>query len=259
MTAAAGVPGAGIGEHFPDHADPQIPADVAVVMPTVLRPCVVGAVASVYRQAYRGRIQLMIGVDKAAAPLAALRETLERRPSNVSALVLALPYSTSVRHGGVHGALDGGALRSILSFMANSRHVAYLDDDNSWEPDHLQALMQAVQGKVWAYALRMLVDETNGREICVDRWDSVGVGRGRFAQQGGFVDTNCLLVDKVAAARALGRWSETGTGGPGLTADRNFFAAIKDAPHGRVERATVRYGIRPTNVLHRFIRDNVEF
>ena len=66
-------------------------------------------------------------------------------------------------------------------------------------------------------------------------------------------------MDKVAAARVLGRWAESGTGQPGFTADRNFFAALKDAPHGRVDRPTVRYGIRPTNVLNGFIRDNVEF
>jgi hypothetical protein len=41
--------------------------------------------------------------------------------------------------------------------------------------------------------------------------------------------------------------------------DRSFFAAIRDAPHGRVDRATVRYGIRPTNVLNKFIRENTLF
>lgn len=244
-----------IGRYYPDDGDAQTPAAVAVVMPTILRPCVATAVESVFRQSFAGRIQLLIGVDKAAEPPTHLEAALERRPGHVSALVLSLPYSTSIRHGGVHQATDGGSLRSSLSFMANSRYVAYLDDDNSWEPDHLAGVMQAIQGKVWAYSLRMLIDETNGRELGVDRWDSVGVDAGRFKAQGGLVDPNCLLVDKVAAARALGRWSE----GPGVTSDRSFFVALKDAPHGRVERATVRYGIRPTNVLNRFLRENTQF
>ena len=51
------------------------------------------------------------------------------------------------------------------------------------------------------------------------------------------------------------RWSE----GPGVTSDRNFFAAIREAPHGRVDRATVRYGIRPTNVLNQFLRESTRF
>ena len=244
-----------VGHYYPDATDPQAPADVAVVMPTILRPCIATAVESVFRQTFAGRIQLLIGVDKAAETPTDLDAVLQRRPAAVSALVLTLPYSTSIRHGGVHPATDGGSLRSILSFMANTRYVAYLDDDNSWEPEHLDGVMRAIQGKVWAYSLRMLIDETNGRELGVDRWDSVGPNAGRFASQGGLVDPNCLLVDKLAAARTFGRWSE----GPGVTSDRNFFAAIREAPHGRVERATVRYGIRSSNVLNTFLRENTQF
>jgi hypothetical protein len=244
-----------IGRFYPDVQDPQTPADVAVVMPTILRPRIVTAIRSVFAQTFAGRIQLMIGVDKAADSPEPLERALAERPPHASAVVLHLPYSTSVRHGGVHPATDGGALRAILSFMANTRYVAYLDDDNAWEPEHLAGLMEAVRGKAWAHSLRMLIDETTGQELGVDRWDSVGVNAGRFAARGGLVDVNCLLVDKVAAARAFGRWTE----GPGDTSDRNFFAAIKDAPHGRVERPTVRYGIRPTNVLNQFLRDNTQF
>jgi hypothetical protein len=244
-----------IGRYYPDAAEAQAPADVAVVMPTVLRPCIATALDSIYRQTFAGRIQVMIGVDKAAGPPDALEAALARRPSRVSAIVLALPYSTSIRHGGLHPATDGGALRSMLCFMANARYVAFLDDDNSWEPEHLAGVMQAIQGKVWAHAQRMLIDETTGQALAVDRWDSVGVDAGRFKAHGGMVDPNCLLVDKIAAARAFGRWSE----GPGDTSDRSFFAAIRSAPFGRVDRPTVRYGIRPTNVLHGFIRQGVEF
>jgi len=244
-----------IGCYYPDAGDPQAPVAVAVVMPTILRPRIVRSVESIYRQSLQGRIQLAIGVDQAADSPEHLEQVLARRPDNVSAIVLQLPFSTSVRHGGVHPATDGGALRAIMSFMANARHVAYLDDDNAWEPEHLAGLLEAVRGKAWAYALRLLIDETTGRELCVDRWDSVGPYAGRFAPQGGLVDVNCLLVDKLIAARALGRWSE----GPKDMSDRSFFAALKDAPHGRVERATVRYGIRPTNVLNRFIREDTRF
>jgi hypothetical protein len=248
-----------IGDYYADAAPAQTPADVAVIMPTVLRPCIATALDSIYAQSFSGRIQIMIGVDKASGSRDVLDVALARRPDNVSAVVMALPYSTSMRHGGVHTALDGGALRTVLSFLANARYVAYLDDDNTYEPDHLEQLLTAVEGKAWAFAQRMLVEEGTGRELGVDRWDSVGVGAGRFAAQGGFVDTNCLLVDKVAATRALGRWSESGTGKAGLTADRNFFAAIKHAPHGRVDRATVRYGIRPSNVLNKLLRHDPQF
>ena len=245
-----------IGTYYPDNGDAQTPSDVAVVMPTVLRPAILNAVASIYEQSFEGRIQLLIGVDKALGSFDDLAAMLERRPPRVSAIVLHLPYSTSIRHGGVHGATDGGSLRSMLTFMANSRYVAYLDDDNRWAPNHLAGLMEAIRGKVWAFSQRMLIDETNGAEMGVDRWDSVGVDRGRFAAAGGFVDPNCLMIDKVGAARALGRWSE----GPGMKSDRSFFAAIRAAPHGSVGQPTARYYVRPgNNIFERFLREGVEF
>lgn len=243
-----------LGYSFPDAGNPQQPADVAVVMPTVLRPVIQRAITSIFRQEFPGRIQILIGIDKAMGPLEPLLTLLGQRPSNISAMVLQLPWSTSMRHGGLYNAIDSGALRTILSFMANSRAVAYLDDDNAWLPDHLTLLTQALRDKAWAYAQRMLVDERTDCDLAVDRWDSVGPDRGRFAGIGGFVDTNCLILDKMLCSSFLVRWSDSGLGKPALTADRHLFAALRQVPHGMVPKPTVRYYIRPTNILHRFIQ-----
>jgi hypothetical protein len=247
-----------MGTYFPDHEATQQPADIAVVMPTLARPCITQAIRRVFEQDFAGRIQILIGVDIAEGDPAVIEAIAKQRPTNVSLALLQLPYSTSVRHGGVHTALDGGSLRSILSFMANAQYVAFLDDDNEWRSDHLSKLHAAIQGKAWAYSQRMLVDMETNKDLGVDQWDSVGPNAGRFAEHGGFVDTNCLMVDKIICARALGRWSESGTGKPGLTADRNFFSAIREAAHGIVDEPTVRYAIRPTNVLHTFLKQHAE-
>lgn len=138
--------------------------------------------------------------------------------------------------------------------MANSRRVAYLDDDNYWLPGHLASLLGAIEGKAWAFSLRWLVDEVTGKSIVIDRWDSLGAGQGRFASIGGLVDTNCLLVDKVCCAHALGRWAESFDGRAGVTADRNFFAGIRELPSLGTGEATVMYSIRRTNVLWNLIR-----
>ncbi|KQW90828.1 MULTISPECIES: hypothetical protein [unclassified Phenylobacterium] len=248
--------GQSLGTSFPDAGDPQTPSDVAVVMPTVLRASITAAVESVFRQDLDGRIQVLIGVDAPGQAPPELLALIARRPARVSVILLQLPYSTSIRHGGVHQATDGGSLRSLLTFMANSRHVAYLDDDNSWTPEHLSGLLAAVQGKAWAYSLRMLVEAASGRELGIDRWDSVGPGRGRFAAQGGFVDPNCLLIDKLIALRTLARWSQ----GPGMQSDRAFFDAIRLGQHGHVPRATARYAVRPgNNVFATLMAQGVEF
>lgn len=259
MPTAPSLPALSIGRHFPDREAPQLRADVAVIIPTILRPGLLDAVGSVYRQAFEGRVQLMIGADINFTETEALYALLEARPSRISATVLTLPYSTSSRHGGVHPAWDGGALRAILSFMANALHVAYLDDDNIWEPDHLARLMAAVRGKAWAYSLRMLVDEETDQDLGVDRWDAVGPGRGRFKAQGGLVDPSCLLVNKLHMAHALWLWSDPGPGRLGVEADRRFAEALFVQPYGQVEAPTVRYRIRKSNILRKFMSEGTVF
>ncbi len=245
-----------IGAYHPAAGSPQTPADVGVVMPTVIRREMILALRSVFSQEFAGSVQVLIGVDKARGEPEWLERALGTRPAHVSVLVLHLPYSTSHRHGGVHGPYDGGALRALLSYTANSRYVAYLDDDNLWTPNHLALLHEAVKDKVWAFSRRLLIDEVTGAEIGPDVWDSVGPDQGRLASTGGFVDTNCLLVDKVKAASLFGLWAESENGRPGLHADRNFFRGLKSHAHASVPDATVRYFIRRTNVLWKHIRES---
>jgi hypothetical protein len=230
--------------------DAQAPADVAVIIGTVLRPSLLDAIESVYRQDLGGTIQILVGVDKAAAASEPLLELLRARPPNVGALVLNPGYSTSERHGGLHRAHDGGALRTILSYLANSKLLAYLDDDNRWLPNHLSSLARAIAGFDWAYSLRMFVDVRTGADLCTDVWDSVGPGKGiRRDSLGGFVDINCLMIDKSRAEDALPDWTQP-LAGSKVTADRRVFHRLRTRhPVAWTGLATVRYAIRPTFFL----------
>jgi hypothetical protein len=241
-----------IGTYFPHDGQAQEPVAVATVIPTVLRLDLIRAVESIYAQDLTKRIQIMIGIDIAKNSVDFLEPLLARRPKNISALVLALPYSTAARHGGVHYAQDGGSTRSTLSLMANSRHIAYLDDDNTWLPNHLSAMLDAIQGKAWAYSLRNLVDANTGAHLGVDEWDSVGPVGGRL---GGFTDPSCLMIDKLKTSRTLGRWAENGRMAPGNAADRHFFESIRALPHGAVGGPTVRYSLRPDNILRKLMAE----
>ena len=243
-----------IGQFFPDAEAEQAPVDVVVQMNTILRPVLERAMESVYAQTFKGRVQLAIGIDVFRGDPKLLFDLLKRRPANVSALVLGLPYSTSIRHGGVHSPYEGGALRAILSLAANGRYLTYLDDDNQWLPNHLEVLFETVQGKAYAFSRRMLVDERDDSDLGEDIWDSVGFRTGRLARYGGHVDPNCLIVDKARLAHRLGAWAQTPDGQPGFLADRNFFQSIAREDHRASDAVTVRYGIRPTNVLHLFLK-----
>lgn len=231
-----------------------------MVIPTIIRPSLKHAVSSIYSQINVKSIQILIGVDVADGDEKILDELFSDKPDHVSAMILQLPYSTSNRHGGVHTAFDGGSLRSILSFMAHSRYVAYLDDDNTFRENHLSWLLEAVQQKAWAHSKRMLVDEESEEEIAVDTWDSTGPYSGRFSKWGGFVDPSCLLIDKHATVNFLGRWAvgrldNREKGITRIEPDRYFFFALKDLPHGTVEQVTVNYKIRKTNIMRTFHKE----
>ena len=222
-------------------ADLQTPFDVAIVMTTVVRSAIQQAIRSVFAQQFAGRIQILVGIDKWQGDRALIDALITESPSHVAITVVDLGYSTSQRHGGLYPSHYGGALKTILSYAANSRYVSYLDDDNWYAPDHVASMLKAVAGKAWAFSLRNFVHRDTGEYICPDTWASMGPGRGVYAEaQGGFVDTNCFLLDALACYDVLPEWAMTrfsgGTGG-----DRQILKRIAGKPWGSNSAHTVFY------------------
>jgi hypothetical protein len=229
--------------------DPQTPFDVAVVIPTILRDSLPRALDSVYRQDFKGRIQILVGIDK---PLGCAKIDSGPLPENCVLSFIDFGYSTSVRHGGLHSAEDGGVLRCVLTYLANSRFVAYLDDDNWWAADHLSSLCEAIEGKHWSYSLRWYVHSITLQPIWIDYWESVGPDRGCFAPHfGGYVDANCLLIDKFACEELLRLWNFPLFGDPrGQSADRSFFSQLRLLPSRCTAKATSLYVADPKDLMH---------
>jgi hypothetical protein len=222
--------------------DRQRPFDVAVVMPTLLRPSLARAAASVFAQDLPGRIQLLIGIDMEEGERAQLAALAASCPSHIALDVLDLGYSTSIAHGGLYPNRCSGSLRTILSYAANSRYVAYLDDDNWWAPDHLTSLSAAIREREWSWSLRWFVESDAPAEpIAIDRWESVGPGAGLYAERyGGFVDPSSLMLDKLACHQILPLWSQAAYP-DGRGEDRLIFAELKDRPQRGTGQATSFY------------------
>lgn len=219
----------------------QTPFDVAIVMTTIVRPTLAQALRSVYAQRFPGRIQVLVGIDRWEGDRALLDGLIAERPRNVAVTVVDLGYSTSQRNGGLYPSRYGGALKTLLSYAANSRYVTYLDDDNWFAPDHLATLLAAVAGKDWAFALRYFVEASTGDLLCPDTWESMGPDRGVYAAaQGGFVDTNCFVIDKLACHDVFTEWAMTryanGTGG-----DRQVLQRLRQRPWGTNDAHTLYY------------------
>lgn len=229
----------------------QAECDAAVVLQTVLRPSVERAIRSVYEQNIDGRIHLLVGVDKHVGEGGAVDRLLARAPANICVTKFDPGYSTSARHGGVHSNFFGGALRTILSFAANSRYVAYLDDDDWFASNHLSALLRAVRGNAWAFSQRWFVNPFNLEPMCIDSAENLGPNAGIYAQYGGFACPSSLIVDKLACSPILHLWSHAGRP-QGDAEDRVFFKALCDLSKsfGASNLATVYCVIKPEDGNH---------
>ena len=228
---------------------PQQPFDVAVVMPTVLRPHLRQALQSVYTQDVGGTIQILVGIDKALGNRSLLDELIAAAPAHIHVTVIDPGYSTSMRHGGMHSCFYGGALRTVLSYLANSRYVAYLDDDDWFAPDHLSSLLRAVQGRAWAYSLRWYGHPEQARGLCIDRWESRGPQQGVYAASGGFVAPSCLMLDKIQCAMALSLWSVSPFS-EGDGEDRLILGALANQACAGTGKATSFYTLDPNDGNH---------
>ena len=228
----------------------QQPFEAAVILPTLLRPSLDRAVRSVFAQDFPGRIQLLIGIDVAQGDPAQLAALTQDCPAHIALDVFDPGYSTSIQHGGLYPNRCTGSLRTILSYAANSRYLAYLDDDNWWAPDHLAALRDAIEGVEWSWSLRWFVEPGEAVPICIDAWESVGLEAGHYAERyGGFVDPSSLMIDKLACHQILPYWSLTPFA-DGRGSDRLIFEHLKDRSQRGTGRASSFYTINTADPLH---------
>jgi hypothetical protein len=233
--------------------DAQSPFDAAVVVATILRPTLLQAVQSIFAQDLGGRVQILIGIDKVKGDRGMLDALRAQCPSNMAITLCEPGYSTAVPNGGVYSALTGGGLLATLSQLANSRYVAYLDDDNWYAPQHLSSLRRTIDGVGWAHSLRWFVNAFDDRPIEIDHWHAVGPGGGLYASTlGGLVDTNTYMIDKARCADMLWRWSHA-LQAKGAGNDRGVFKALTRKEEWRCSGdATVYYRIPPERewVIH---------
>ena len=249
------IPGLGSSD------DSQATFDAAVVIPTVLRPTLARAVESVYRQEFPGRIQVLVGVDKRLGDASVLDDLRRDCPDHCLLTVLDLGYSTSIRNGGLYPGGCGGATRTMLSYAANSRAVAYLDDDNWFHPDHLRTLLAALHEQDYAFSLRWFVDRDTSRPLCVDTWESVGPDLGVFQEEfSGFIDPNCLMIDKLRCDAVLRWWCYPLPTEPrGMSEDRMVFEQLRTRHRGRATgQPTSYYVMHPDDSLHPYRLEWIE-
>ncbi|MEU8520847.1 glycosyltransferase family A protein [Streptomyces sp. NBC_01216] len=148
-------------------------ARVVTVIATHRRPeQLLRAVGSALKQSVRDHLVMVVD-DGAGLP---------ELPYDPRLFAVSLARNTGV----------AGVVRNVGIRLTRSRYVAFLDDDNLWEPDHLRqalAVLEAPGGPDGVYtALRRVLPDGTDRDVL-----SVPFDRRRAARES-FLDTNAFVA-----------------------------------------------------------------
>ena len=146
----------------------------------------------------------------------------------------------------------GHRVYAAMPLMVNADYILFLDEDNWFEPNHVETMINKIKSKdlMWAYSLRRIIDE-QGQYIGDDDCESLGRYPTFYDHTLNFVDTNCYCFKReylVTVAHAFyGQWG----------ADRQFYkAAASTLPaFGCTGEATVNYRA-PERLLGMFAEGN---
>ncbi len=158
--------------------------------------------------------------------------------------VILLPYTTGKNRW--HGHRIYGAMPSI----AMADYVCWLDEDNWFDPEHIESLISSVQSSqtVWSFALRRIVRQS-GEFIALDLCESLGNLHPTFLSPGDFhIDTSCYLLRCDTAIQLAGVWNRTARSKEAIGPDRLLCRVLMEQfPTGRsTGRFTVNYSVGNT-------------
>lgn len=94
---------------------------------------------------------------------------------------------------------------ALAPFAVTEDVICYLDDDNWYEPDHIESLVEMIEKHDlgWAYSYRKIVDN-EGSFICEDNCESLGMQLNSDNQY--LVDNSCYAVRTNVARRHSHAW-----------------------------------------------------
>lgn len=158
---------------------------VTIITPTTGTKHLEQCVNSVANQTY-DNIQHLVVVDGKEH-----RKKAEQQIHH-DADILVLPYNTG------YDQYNGHRIYGAATYLAEGQYIIFLDEDNWFEPNHVEELVKRVgdNGNGWAYTLRKIVNQ-DGEYICNDDCESLGKWKSVLNDQ--FVDVNCYIIHKSLA------------------------------------------------------------
>ena len=184
---------------------------VAVVTPTIGNPKLIDCLASVDNQTYKDIVHYIFIDGK------------EHQRKVHDLIQGATKVRTVELEENIGKGWYGHRVFAACSFLVNADVIVYLDEDNWFEPCHIEKLVAKInEGNDWVYSLRKIYDK-DGNFLCEDNCESLGKWPVYFDDKVFHIDTSSFAIKRDIAVRIghawYGQWG----------ADRQFFSALK--PH----------------------------
>lgn len=193
----------------------KIEKSVCVITPTVVKKHLTQAMESVANQTYKNRTHLVV-VDG--------RKYFENALKAVhlcdNMIITTAPFNT----GG--NGFYGHRIYAAYPHLVDHDYIAFLDDDNWFEPNHIETLIEKLEEKNydWVYSLRKVYDNED-KYLADDCCESIGRWPIWFTQDNpqqhqNLVDTSSYLFRRDFLTQVSSHWN-FGWGG-----DRRFFMIV---------------------------------
>jgi glycosyltransferase involved in cell wall biosynthesis len=189
---------------------------VAVITPTVNSDHFTQCYKSVRNQTYKNiKHYVVVDTDGPGEITAGINQKLLQASIQDSLKLCMLPENV-----GANG-WYGHRVYAAFSFLVNADAVCFLDEDNWFEPNHIEALVDTINTHDcdWSFSFRKIYDK-EGNYLVHDNCESLGIHPAWHNDKVFHVDTSSYMVRQDVAVRAAGGWY--GQWG----ADRQYFSVL---------------------------------
>ena len=201
--------------------DTSKPKTVMVITPTIGSSKLQDALDSVEKQTYK-HIKHLIVVDGKEFANGVFEQV--GLPPKDKVKVLVLPENT----GKTNGNFYGHRIYAAMPHLLNSDYMLFLDEDNWYEPDHVETLVETIEKKNldFSYSLRKIFSPEK-EYLCEDNCESLGKWEIYMSRTGPhgkhyLIDTSSFCWKREFLQKTCHFW-HAGWGG-----DRQYFYAVKD-------------------------------
>jgi glycosyltransferase involved in cell wall biosynthesis len=168
--------------------------NVAIITPTIGTKFLNKNLQSVANQTYKNLKHIVVADGPQYAPVV---RDIAKKYDHVT--LMSLPENT-----GANG-YNGHRIYGSLPFLIDADYFIFLDEDNYIDENHVESLVESVQGYDWAFSLRKVIDKNNNF-ICNDDCESLGLWPTCLSDKEFFVDVNCYFISKRIAIQTAPIW-----------------------------------------------------